>query len=269
MPTRRAAAAKTKYADVSSDDEESDSMFVSTSAASTSGTKKKAAPKSNGRQKGKGKAKQPDDLTVTESDSDRSLTKSAQRKTAKPKSASKSREVPSASKLKKPLAKSKSEGNVADKKKGSSRINGNHSDSSDVEDLFSGPAASPSKETKSLSKAKTPVKKPAAATKQKATLLTARPISANSSDDDLPALPFSSQPPPNSQTPKPFDLLDIDDDAFVAIPARRKAAQNSSTPLPSTLLRFWWPAKVVNRNRRNFTVSPILDEPEKEILKFR
>lgn len=102
------------------------------------------------------------------------------------------------------------------------------------------------------------------------------------SSASMPSLPrasssasfvFSScQPPalPSSQTqPRAFDVYDLDESIFVALPAIPKdseQAYNTADHQPGQPC-FWWPARIISRNRQNFRVGLVIDNPKKEILK--
>lgn len=267
VPARQAAKSKKSYVDDYQADELSDEADLIVPQKKT--RLPKATAKNATGSKGKGRAADADDFSNSETDEPTVASNLAEPyKATKSASATKTRNPASAIKAKRIMQRSKSEGNVLSKSKDRRKGKGRSSSSSESEDLFATMTASPSKKKRASGKTGSPAKRKATPSKPKASALAPPPLPDDSSDDDLPTLPFSSQPLPQGQSMQAFDLLDIDDIAFVAIPAKRKSVHEGETLLPNAQPHFWWPARVMNRNRKNFTVSPLVDEPTQEITQF-
>lgn len=264
-PSRQATKQAKRYVEASSDDDQSDELYVAASPATTAG-KSKAKPNSR---KGKERAVESDSTSPTEDEPPSKAPRSTNgQKLSREAKKTKDQSPPSASRVKGTPAKKRPNSQPTGKARGRRKADMS-SGSSDLEDLFAMQSPSPSKKKKTATgKPKSPVKKAAAGKTSNTSLLSVKQITDLSSDDDLPMLPFSSQPTSNSQKGASFDLLEIDDLAMVAVPAMRKHADDQRLSPPSPALCFWWPARIANRNRRNFTVSLVLDEPNREVLKF-
>ena len=91
-------------------------------------------------------------------------------------------------------------------------------------------------------------------------------------DDVLRSLPSSSLAAISSQPPI-WDLSLLDESIFVTLPSKRRAEELGSektgdVDAQAEVPRFWWPARIINRNRQNFRVKLVQDLPKKEILSY-
>lgn len=265
-PSRKAAATRKTYAeDTSNSSDEDEEPYVANSASNLAQRGSKAA--SHGSRKGKERAIEDQNASPSRTAEQPQAMGTNGHTPAKAEKKFKQRGSTSVPKKKAALPKSKSDTHLTGKGKTKGRRKGSTSSgSSDIEDFFNVHSPSPSKPKKKTTTRKkpTPAKKAALSQAAKAPHLSAKPISGGSSDDDLPTLPFSSQPPSQSQATSTFDLLDIDDIAFVSVPARRKAEVHTLTPPNDHIVHFWWPARIINRNRKNFTVSLIFGDPDQD-----
>jgi hypothetical protein len=137
-------------------------------------------------------------------------------------------------------------------------------------------AAAPRKDSKLKPGRPSKPKPPSPAPAKKLPTLSRKPLqrqtqSESEEDETLPSLLPTSSFIKGSQ-PK-WDLQLLDEAVFIALPGIPKNYEEgenkpSAPDISANAPKFWWPARILSRNRQNFRVLVVLDPQKEEILKY-